>query len=124
MLLPTLEYFLSENCQSKANNLSHPDFQTLYVRKCPVYFDDSDGVRRVIPEKVITVANVTSHHPGRGAFTRLVADLLARDLAIYVECVHDPRFSNKLLTMGFQLTNHNCFLLNHQDRVLPIPEIL
>lgn len=73
-----------------------PGFRSLYVRM----------TQRVLHSKkysvVLDIANVEAEQPGRGAFTKLIERLPGKGLQlVYVELVHNKRFHQKLLRMGF-----------------------
>ena len=95
---PTLDEFLATSDWPFSAYVIHPDFKDLYVRKTDVVV--CLHATSVVCDRVVTIANVTAKKPGQGSFTRLVDDLVKKDLAIYVECAHE-RFGFKLLKMGF-----------------------
>lgn len=70
-------------------------FKSLYVRMGKRYLDGKTH------DNVLDIANVTASKPGNGAFTRLVEELHARGIPIYVESVLNDRFALKLPRMGF-----------------------
>lgn len=92
-----------------------PEFSSLYLRKGKVYVTLDDEFTYI--ENIITVAAIEAENPGNGAWTRLVEFLTNRNYAIFVECVHNTRFGNKLLQMGFKKVNEHTgdhYLLNHK----------
>lgn len=114
MTLPTLESFIQENeeCVKYPGNayVSAIGFSELYIRIGPRYLN---GTRY---EKVIDIARITSTIPGAGAFTKLVKQLQDYDFVIYVECVQNPKFVNKLIKMKFErdlsiIAGYPCFFL-------------
>lgn len=117
-MLPTLDEFLAQKWP-KNSYLDHDRFVSLYVRKGDVPVVIEGVMWRCT--RVLTVANVEAISPGEGAFTDLVADLVRRDLAVHVECVHNERFADKLLRMGFIPVNQHTgphFLFNHDGHLL------
>jgi hypothetical protein len=99
---PTLDEFLDGYPMSNAY-VRHPEFKELYVRKSNIGVV-IDG-RSFECSRVVSVGNVTAKREGRGAFRRLIDDLIGRGFAVYVECVHNPVFRLKLLHMGFVAAN-------------------
>ena len=105
MRLSTLDEFLTKRRFSNAY-VREPGFRHLYVRISRRYFNG------VLHEGVLDLANIEARKPGAGAFTRLVERLHTRGLTLYVECVLQDRFAQKLLRMGFKRENMgNCFYM-------------
>jgi hypothetical protein len=98
MRRPTLDEFLVNRWPTNSY-VDYPGFKSLYVRKGDIAVTLNNEMHRCI--NVLTIGAATAMKPGSGAFTALVEDLVSRGLAIYVECVHNPRFADKLLRMGF-----------------------
>lgn len=82
--------FVAHNAYVKA-----PGFKQLYVRWGRRYLGG------IVHADVLDIANVVARKPGNGAFTRLSEDLFNRDITVYVECVLNVRFVDKLRRMGF-----------------------
>lgn len=116
--LPTLDEFMARDGRPNNSYLDHPEFKDLYVRKGEIVVRFNGN--NYICERVITIANVEAKKKGRGAFTRLVAELAGKGLAIFVECVHNPRFRRKLLELGFIRVNGDedyHYLLNYKGHL-------
>ncbi len=98
MKLPTLDGFLAEQWPPNSY-IKHPEFDQLYLRKgtIGVHIDGKFWFCR----HTLTIARIVAGKPGKGAFSRLIEDLAKRKVAICVEIVHEERFQNKLLSMGF-----------------------
>jgi hypothetical protein len=65
-------------------------------------------------DPTLDLADIEARRPGNGTFTRLVARLRKKypDMTLYVECVSEPRFQNKLVRMGFSVAGDGyCFVL-------------
>jgi len=90
MKLPTLATFLAGS--SRNAYIHHRGWDSLYVRRTQ---------RFGFP--TIDLANITAAKPGNGAFTKLVKHLRTEypQLGIFVECVLNKRFEEKLKRMGF-----------------------
>jgi hypothetical protein len=75
--------------------VSHPGFKELYVRR----------TKRLLNgewfEHVLDIARVEVRRPGQGTFKNLVTSLLDRGIPVYVECVQNTWFAEKLEEMGF-----------------------
>lgn len=95
--MQTLDDFLTSPVRSWPRNayVKAPGFRSLYVRR----------TRRLINgvwvDGVLDLANAEATHPGGGAFTALVCDLINRGIPLYAECVHNRRLVAKLERMGF-----------------------
>lgn len=120
--LPTIDEFLGTSTLSPNNSyIDHPDFASLYVRKGKIGVGiKDDGFYWC--NKCITIANIAAKNPGKGAFTSLVADLVHKGWAIYVENARNPQFRDSLLNRGW--TQVNCysgsmFLYNHKGHLTP-----
>lgn len=76
--------------------LDEPGFDRLYVRVTRRFIDG-----KWMPS--IDLANIKATNPGNGTFTKLIERLNKQytKYAIYIESVTNPRFSVKLLEMGF-----------------------
>lgn len=107
MKLQTLDNFIRAHREKQPGASSNAyvkaqGFNALYVRM---------GRRRlgeVTHPLVFDVANVVASNPGNGAFTRLVGLLIEQGLSVYVECVMNVRFADKLRRMGFvEVGAHN-----------------
>ena len=102
MKLPTLDNFLkqAQTCVFSANSyVTEPGFAHLYVRFCKRRYIEDGYV-----DNVFDLANLKASTPGNGAFSALV-ERLRRDypnMGLYVECVLNPRFGQKLERMGFK----------------------
>jgi hypothetical protein len=99
-MLPTLEKFMADHKAKQRGASSNSyvraqGFRDLYVRMGRRYLAGKTH------DCVLDIANVTASKPGNGAFTRLVDDLHARGIPIYVESVLNERFALKLPRMGF-----------------------
>lgn len=102
-----------------AYNISHPDFRYLYIRKTK-RFVKFDG-KYYWCEPTITLANIIAKSPGNGAFTRLLADLVSRGFAIYVENAHNPRFGVHLIKKGFRLLETGpSFIFNYEGKLTEV----
>lgn len=121
-MLPTLDEFLLWKYPSNSY-IRHPDFQSLYIRKSP--FTLWVGNNTFQCDDVITLANLVARKPGTGALKRLVADLLSRGKAIYVENAHESWFQEKLLERGFIRVSESTgyhYLFNHVGHLTLIKE--
>lgn len=122
--LPTIDEFLDETTLLPSNSyINHPDFASLYVRKgkIGVRIDGDDTFYWC--NKCVTIANITARNTGQGAFTALVADLVDKGFAIYVENANSPRFRIGLMKKGW--TQVNCssgfmFLRNYDGHLEPV----
>lgn len=102
-MIPTLDEFLTWTWP-KNSYVEYPGFKTLYVRHSPMWvsFDNMSTQKCV---QLVQIGNLEAEQPGNRAFTRLVEDLIGRGYAVFVECVHVPRFRMGLLKMGFTPVN-------------------
>jgi hypothetical protein len=118
--LPTLDEFLTWTWP-RNSYVDYPEFSSLYLRSTDFMVLIGDQAWRC--SHAIQIGNIEAENPGQGAFGRLVADLVSRGLAIFVENVHNPRFSKKLIRMGFvpvNITSGNHFLINHEGHLVPV----
>ena len=103
--LQTLEEFLAatEEFKQWPRNayVKAPGFKELYVRRTHRYLNDE------WIERVLDIARIEAKKPGKGAFTNLVSSLLERGIPLYVECVQNERFIQKLKDMGFTCVPHS-----------------
>jgi len=116
--LPTLDEFLIQKRRPYNGYIDYPGFSSLYLRKGDIGIQDGEKLLRCGP--TIHVANVTSEIPGNGAFARLVKDLMSREFAVYVECVHNLVFVDILRHMGFKQINQASgthFIKNHENKL-------
>lgn len=118
-MLPNLDEFLEKKRISNSY-IKHPDFSDLYVRKNPIYIQ-IDG-KFCYCENVLTIARIIAKKKGQGAFSRLLADLKQRGLAVHVECVQNLRFAKHLARIGFQRVNEHhegapSFIWNHDGHL-------
>ena len=116
MSLPTIDEFLTWTYPTNSY-VNHQGFKDLYVRSQRILVRMEDEWS--ICDPVLQIGFVRASRPGNGAFTALVEFLVERDLAIFVENVHNPRFVEKLLKMGFISVNPNMgapnFLFNFEN---------
>jgi hypothetical protein len=89
-MLPTLQAFLAGTSRNAYVRFS--GFASLYVRHTVRF-----GI------ETIDLANIEASEPGKGAFTALLKHLRQTypHMGIYVECVLNDRFKDKLAVMGF-----------------------
>ena len=116
-MIPTLEQFLTWDFP-KNSYVKFAGFKELYVRSTDIVVI-IDGVTYICT-KVIQIGRIEAKRPGNGAFTNLVEHLVSLGYAIFVECVHNERFQDKLARMGFVQVNVGSgfhFLYNHQDHL-------
>jgi hypothetical protein len=75
-------------------------FRSLYVRL------NRRHIQGEMWNPVLDIANGEAKKPGSGAFTSLVQRLQEQhpEMGLFVECVLNERFRQKLLTLGFQST--------------------
>jgi hypothetical protein len=117
--LPTLDEFIA-NPAMRNSYVRHKGFSVLYVRKGSIYIAAPD---HMVPcDNVFQIANVQARPKGKGAFTRLVHDLLKLDYAVYVENVFPERLQKHLLRNGFVEVNpgmgmSRCFIKNHEKHM-------
>jgi len=96
MTLGTLEEFLVDPHRRPPNAyVRHNGFRRLYVRW------SQRSLGGTVYKSILDIANIEATKPGKGAFTKLVEDLHARNISLYVESVMNTRFEAKLLRMGF-----------------------
>lgn len=102
--MQTLDRFIMKR-ERKNAYVSFPGFSHLYVRFTKRYII---GVNRVV-SPVLDLANIEARKPGQGAFTLLFNHVRTTypSMWIYVECVLNQRFEEKLLKMGFKLEQPN-----------------
>lgn len=98
--------FLRRKKNPMSKVVEHPDFDYLYMRR-RFHYD------RVSREDVVTIANITAIHPGNGAFTRLVKQIMLEGYSVCVENVLNPLFEKKLIRDGFKRLKgpDNCYFL-------------
>jgi len=98
--MQTLDEFLMQRKRRNAN-VTFPGFNHLYVRHNKRFIIAVD--RLVSP--VLDLANIEATRPGNGAFTLLFNHVRTTYplMWIYVECVLNRRFEEKLHKMGFTL---------------------
>ncbi len=117
--LPTLDEFIASTTL-RNSYVRHKGFSVLYVRKGSLYIATPD---HMVPcDNVFQIANVAARPKGKGAFTRLVHDLLKLDYAVYIENVFPERLQKHLLRNGFVEANptmglSKCFIKNHEKHV-------
>lgn len=97
--LPTLDDFLrTSTADSRAHAyVRYPGFRSLYVRHTSRYFQGA------LITPVIDLASLEATRPGKGAFTALLQHLRETfpHCWIHIECVLNPRFAEKLPSLGF-----------------------
>lgn len=93
-----IEDFLNQGLPNNAY-IELDGWDDFYVRKGDIGACFGGKSYRV--KKCFTMARIIASEPGSGAFTRVLEWLVAQGWAIYVECVHNPRFADKLRRMGF-----------------------
>ena len=116
----TLDEFLAQK-QVRNAHVEHPDFTSFYVRNGSIVLFEDDAMWRCT--KLLQIGAIEAAQPGTGAFRRLVDDLVARGLAIFVENVHNPLFRDKLVHMGFVSINPmtgSHYLFNHEGHLEPV----
>lgn len=116
-MIPTLEQFLTWDFP-KNSYVGFEGFKELYVRSQDICVIIDD--KTYICTKVVQIGNIEAKNPGNGAFASLVEHLVSLGYAIFVECVHNERFQDKLARMGFLRVNLESgfhFLYNHQDHL-------
>ncbi len=101
-MIPTLDEFLAQKWPLAAY-IDFPGFKSLYVRKSDLYVNLGGGFWRCTD--VVQIANVEATNPGQGAFGKLIAEIKERGRAVYVELVHNVRFRQHLLKLGFRSVN-------------------
>jgi hypothetical protein len=99
-VLKTLDQFIAEHIGDvpgqASENVREPGFRSFYARAGSQFVRD-----RYVPNTV-TIANVTASRLGRGVFTKLSERLHAAGHNVYVECVQNPRFEEKLRQLGYE----------------------
>jgi hypothetical protein len=90
-----------ESVVTRHEFVAHPDFVELYLRKGTIFFRPIGGaVVRV--DRAVTIAQVEAREKGRGAFGRLVEELVRDyDVAVMVEVVLETRFAAHLIKLDF-----------------------
>jgi hypothetical protein len=88
----------SKNLRQNRAHLDEPGFKALYVRLTFRY------VAGKMYQRVLDLASIEADRKGKGAFTALLNRIRSRypDLHIYVECVINQRFAQKLEALGFE----------------------
>jgi hypothetical protein len=117
---PTLKEFVARDWPHNSY-LTHPEFSSIYVRKGAITVFFGEDCFRC--DKVITIGSANAKNPGQGAFGRFVEELVKDGYAVYAECVHNERFRDKLLKMGFVKVNDHTgdhFLFNHDGHLTRI----
>ena len=119
MALPTIDEFLTWTFPFNSY-VDHPGFRNLYVRSSKIHVH-LEG-QSYWCEPVLQIGSADATEPGNGAFTALVKFLVERDLAVYVENVHNTRFQRKLSDdMGFTSVNEGNgvpnFLFNFEGKL-------
>ena len=109
-MLPTLEFFLSDNFKQSNSYIKHKNFSSLYLRKSRYYIKFGENGKGEFFNFVIQIANITARKFGKGYFTKLIDEIknLCPDKIIVVENVlfgFGERFANKLKNMNFQEFN-------------------
>lgn len=115
----TLEEFLAGNYPTNSF-LDREGWDTLYVRKGQIGVV-IDG-KSYLVNKVFAFSNIGVDEPGNGLFTNLVKELTDAGWAIYVECVHNPRFQDGLRRRGYlELKTEGApnFLFNYEGHLHP-----
>jgi len=94
---PTLDEFLQSDPSRRNAYVEYPGFKHLYVRLTQRY------LRGSMANPVLDIANIEVKKKGKGTFTGMITYLREKypHYWLYVECVLQPRFERKLLTMGF-----------------------
>ena len=113
----TLEEFLANRYPTNSF-IDREGWDTLYVRKGPIGVNIEGKFYRV--HKVFTLANIAVDDPGEGLFTKLVEHLVSLGWAIYIECVHNPRFQDGLRRRGYyELKTDGApnFIFNHEGHL-------
>ena len=103
MSLQTLEEFLAATGKKAWPTNAYvraPGFKELYVRRTRRFLNG------VWVDSVLDLARGEATKPGRGAFTKLVTDLLERGIPLYVECVQNERLAKTLERWGFTRLDH------------------
>lgn len=108
MKQPTLDEFIAAYASRPwpANlYVKEKGFKQLYVRISRRF------LRGAWYDPTLDLANIEASYPGRGAFTNLVTRLRQQypNMVLFVESVQTSRFANKLVALGFQPMEHDCF---------------
>jgi hypothetical protein len=111
-----------ESVVTRHEFVAHPDFVALYLRKGTLVFRPAGGGAVVRVNRAVTIASVEAREKGRGAFGRLVAELVRDyDVAVMVECVLETRFAAHLIKFGFDRIEGDrdtpSFVINWADKV-------
>jgi hypothetical protein len=111
-----------ESVVTRNEFVAHPDFAALYLRKGAIVFRSAGGAAVVRVNRAVTIAEVEAREKGRGAFGRLVAELVREyDVAVMVEVVLEKRFADHLLELGFDRIEGDrdtpSFVTNWADKV-------
>lgn len=118
--MKTINQFLIEKNKLFRNSeyVYHKDFKSLYLRKGIYTFIDSNNNNFRYSDTIV-IANITSKNPGKGYFSKLINELSRNfpEKPIFIECVLEERFQNKLERMGFEKgksdsLSENCFAWN------------
>jgi hypothetical protein len=122
-----------ESIVTRHEFVAHPDFAALYLRKGTLVFRPAGGGAAVRVNRAVTIARVIAREPGRGAFGRLIAELVREyDVAVMVECVLETRFAAHLAGLGFTQIEGDrdtpSYVTNWEDKVTtsgtePVPVI-
>jgi hypothetical protein len=122
-----------ESVVTRHEFVAHPDFVELYLRKGTIVFRPTDGIAVIRVNRAVTIARVIARQKGRGAFGRLVAELVREyDVAVMVEVVLEKRFAAHLTGLGFDRIEGDrdtpSFVANWADKVTtartePVPVI-
>lgn len=100
MAFKTLNQLISENIDDSTHQHSEyvrePGFKPVYVRVGAQFIEG-----QFVPNTV-TIANIVATRLGKGAFTKLSARLHDAGHNVYVECVQNPRFAEKLRRLGYR----------------------
>ena len=96
--LETFEHFIGRMGSKwmTPNNayVTEPGFSELYVRSS---FRMIESER----QRTLDIGRIQAEKPGSGAFAALMEKLAPLGTVIYIECVHNKRFAEKLRRMGF-----------------------
>jgi hypothetical protein len=111
-----------ESVVTRHEFVAHPEFAALYLRKGTLTFRPAGGTTVVRVNRALTIAEVTAREKGRGAFGRLVAELVRDyDVAVMVEVVLETRFAAHLAGIGFDRIEGDrdtpSFVTNWADKV-------
>jgi hypothetical protein len=122
-----------ESVVTRHEFVAHPDFAALYLRKGTLVFRPVGGTATIRVNRAVTIARVIAREKGRGAFGRLVAELVREyDVAVMVEVVLETRFAAHLAGLGFDRIEGDrdtpSFVVNWADKVTtartePVPVI-